>query len=94
MRGKLCAGMWVFSVVFIWLLFSLIIALIAINMPNAEFTLEQYFMQTLPQDYTLFLALLVGSIMALYVYCQYSEAEGWKRRKEKRKMQSSGETAL
>jgi hypothetical protein len=94
MRGKLCAGMWVFSVVFIWLFFSFIIALMAVNMPNAEFTLEQYFMQTLPQDYTLFLALLVGSIMALYVYCQYSEAEGWKRREEKRKMQSTGETAL
>jgi len=94
MRGKLFAGIWVFSVVFIWLLFSLIIALISINMPNAEFTLEQYFMQTLPQDYILFLALLVGSIMALYAHCQHSEAEGWKRRKEKRKMQSSGETAL
>ena len=93
MKGKALAISWIIGVVMVWLFVAFLFAQISAATIDGE-TVEQAFMGFLTNVYVIGIALFLGSITGICIYCQYSEALGYKKRKEEKKMQSMGDTTL
>ncbi|MGY5858043.1 MAG: hypothetical protein RTU63_01640 [Candidatus Thorarchaeota archaeon] len=96
MKGKVLAILWIISVLILWALSAFLFAQIALSgfFGESTLTFEQYFTQNLTDIWVIVISLILGTFAGICIYCQYSEAEGRERRKEKKKMQSMGETTL